>query len=109
MEWRRCCNMNNTEFIKDIPADQIAIIFKDFFEQHMLVYDIIKNADFVSINDISIDSASIMYRITMSNGVTEAELKRLLELDSSSLIIYGKEYKPNIFINGDLLCITINK
>ena len=90
--------MNNTEFIKDIPADQIAIIFKDFFEQHMLVYDIIKNADFVSINDISIDSAS-----------TEAELKRLLELDSSSLIIYGKEYKPNIFINGDLLCITINK
>lgn len=101
--------MNNTEFIKDIPADQIATIFKDFFEQHMLVYDIIKNADFVSINDISIDSASIMYRITMSNGVTEAELKRLLELDSSSLIIYGKEYKPNIFINGDLLCITINK
>lgn len=101
--------MNNTEFIKDIPADQIATIFKDFFEQHMLVYDIIKCADFVSINDVSIDNTSIMYRITMQPGVSEAELKKLLDLNSAPLIIYGKEYKPEIFINGDLLCITINK
>ena len=29
--------MNTLEFVKDVPAEQLALIFKDYFEQHMFL------------------------------------------------------------------------
>jgi hypothetical protein len=100
--------MNTIEFVKDIPASTVAAVFKDYFEQHMLVYDLLKGVDFVSLNDISINEASIMYSIKLNDENKDRLIKRF-QSASASLMIYGKTYTPEIFLNGDLLCITIKK
>ena len=74
--------MNNTEFVKGVPAETLAVIFKDFFDQHMFAYAMMKDIE---------------------------KLLENLNSSVSSLIIYGKQYDPEIYLNGDLLCITIKK
>lgn len=100
--------MNTIEFAKDIPASQLAAIFKDYFEQHMLVYDMLRGVQFASINDITMDKASIIYSVKLDNENREGLIRRL-QSQCSSLVIYGHTYTPEIYLNGDLLCITIKK
>lgn len=101
--------MTTIEFVQNIPATDIARIFKDYFEQHMLVYDLLRGVNFVSLNEISFDKASIMYSVNLgSEENKDAVLKRLTS-ECGSLIIYGRTFTPEIFLNGDLLCITIKK
>ena len=101
--------MNTVEFIENIPAEKVAEIFKDYFEQHMAVYDMLRGMEFISLNDINIDTASIMYSIKTLDEKTKLNLYDKLISPSGSLNIYGKMYTPEVFINGDLLCITIHK
>ena len=44
--------MNMVEFSNQIPSDQLIEIFKDFFEQHILAYDMLKGVEFVKVNNI---------------------------------------------------------
>ena len=103
--------MNTLEFAKDIPAEQIAEIFRNYFEQHMMVYDILRGVQFVSINKIETDPsrASIIYSIKLLDSRDKENLERKLNLSSGSLNIYGHTYTPQIYMNGDLLCISIKK
>ncbi len=103
--------MNTLEFAKDIPAEQIAEIFRNYFEQHMAVYDMLRGMQFVRINNIETNpnTASIMYSIKLLDARDKEWLERKLNLSSGSLIIYGKKYTPEVYMNGDLLCITIKK
>lgn len=101
--------MNTLEFAKNIPAEKLALIFKDFFEQHMAVYDIARGVEFVSLNDVSFNTASITYSIKVLDDKAKDNLLHKLQSSSGTLTIYGKTYTPDIFMNGDLLCITINK
>ena len=101
--------MDTIEFSKNIPAEKLARIFKDYFEQHMMAYYMLAGVDFVSINNISMDEASIMYSVKILDTNQKDALFRTLTRDSSNLNIYGKQYTPEIYLNGDLLCITIKK
>jgi hypothetical protein len=101
--------MNTIEFVKDVPAEQLAAIFKDFFEQHMFAYYLLRGVQFVSLNSVDIDTASIMYSVKLLDGDDKDKLLKLLTSQAGSLNIYGRHYTPNIFLNGDLLCITIKK
>lgn len=99
--------MNTLEFAKEIPAQKLAEIFKNYFEQHMAVYDMLKGTRFISINSIDMDSASIIYSIKMLDDNDKNILLNKFKGSSASLTIYGKVYTPNIYMNGDLLCIMI--
>jgi hypothetical protein len=101
--------MNTLEFAKNIPAEKLAEIFKDYFEQHMAVYDMLRGVEFISLNSVDMDTASIMYSVKLLNDQNKEDLVKKLQSTSGSLIIYGKPYTPNIYLNGDLLCITISK
>jgi len=101
--------MNNIEFAKEIPAAQLADIFKSYFEQHMIAYGILRDVEFVSLNDISMDKASITYSVKLLDAENKERLLNTLQSNSANIIMYGKSYTPNVFLNGDLLCITINK
>lgn len=101
--------MNTLEFSKNIPPETLAQIFKDYFEQHMAAYYMFKGVDFVSINSIDMDKASIMYSVKVLDTKQKDKLVDNLRRRSSSVNIYGREIKPEIFLNGDLLCITIRK
>lgn len=101
--------MNTLEFVKDVPAEQLALIFKDYFEQHMFTYDLLRGIQFGGINSIDINTASIMYSVRLVDGEDKDTLINHLKSKAGSLIIYGKQYVPDIFMNGDLLCITIKK
>jgi hypothetical protein len=101
--------MDNIDFIKNIPAEKLAEIFKNYFEQHMAVYDMLKGVKFISLNSIDMDNASLMYSVKVLDTESKDSLMRKLQSSSASLVIYGKQFTPNVFMNGDLLCITISK
>lgn len=100
--------MNTLEFVQDVPAEQLALIFKNYFEQHMFVYNLLKGMEFVKLNSINMDTASIMYSVKVLDTDDKEKLIRQLNR-AGSLNIYGKHYTPEIYLNGDLLCITIKK
>lgn len=99
--------MNMVEFSNQIPSDQLVEIFKDFFEQHIATYDLLKGVEFVKVNNITIDKSSIMYSVKLLDD--EDKEKLVHQLNNLPLTIYGKTYTPSVFLNGDLLCITISK
>lgn len=101
--------MNTIDFVKDVPAEKLALIFKDYFEQHMFTYDLLRGIQFGGINSVDINTASIMYSVKLIEGENKDTLVKHLQSKAGSLIIYGKHYVPEIYMNGDLLCITIKK
>ena len=101
--------MDTLEFAKEIPAEKLAEIFKDYFEQHMAVYEMLRGLHFVSINSININAASIIYSVKLLDESYKNNLLRKFSLDSGSVTIYGKKCIPDVYMNGDLLCITIKK
>lgn len=100
-------SMDMIKFSNQIPAEDLAKIFRDFFEQHMVAYDVLKGIKFVSINGITYDKSSIMYSVKLLED--EDKEKIVSHLNNLTLTIYGKEYSPKVYLNGDLLCITIDK
>ena len=101
--------MNTLDFVKDVPAEQLALVFKDFFEQHMFTYDLLRGIQFGGIKSIDVNTASIMYSVKLLEGENKETLVKHLNSKAGSLVIYGKHYVPEIYINGDLLCITVKK
>ena len=101
--------MNTLEFVKNVPAEQLALIFKDYFEQHMFTYDLLRGIQFGGINSVDINTASIMYSVRLIGNEDRDTLIKHLNSKAGSLVIYGKHYVPEIYYNGDLLCITIKK
>lgn len=101
--------MNALEFTKNVPAERLAEVFKDYFEQHMAVYELIKGMEFLSINSINVDKASIMYSVKILDEKERNNLISKLQVTSGKLNIYSRDYTPHIFMNGDILCITISK
>lgn len=101
--------MNSIEFSKNIPPEKLATIFKDYFEEHMAAYYMLKGVDFVSINSVDINKASIMYSVKVLDERQKDALLMNLQRTSTALNIYGQKIVPDIYINGDLLCITITK
>ena len=99
--------MNMVEFSNQIPSDQLIEIFKDFFEQHIATYDLLKGIEFIKINNITIDKSSIMYSVKLLDDEDKEKIVR--QLNNLPLTVYGKTYIPSVFLNGDLLCITIEK
>ena len=101
--------MNTLDFVKDVPAEQLALIFKDYFEQHMFTYDLLRGIQFGGINSVDINTASIMYSVRLVENEDKNTLIKHLNSKAGSLNIYGKHYVPEIYMSGDLLCITIKK
>jgi len=101
--------MDTLEFAKNIPPETMARIFRDYFEQHMAAYYMLKGVEFVSLNSVDINTSSIIYSVKILNEEQKEHLLKYLQKESIGLNIYGKQIMPDIYINGDLLCITISK
>ena len=70
--------MNMVEFSNQIPSDQLIEIFKDFFEQHIATYDLLKGIEFIKINNITIDKSSIMYSVKLLDDEDKEKIVRQL-------------------------------
>ena len=102
--------MNDTlDFSKSIPPEKLALIFKDYFEQHMAAYYMLKGMELISFNNVDIDRSSIIYSIRVLDPSQKERLLDILQRRSATVNIYGKIITPEVFMNGDLLCITIKK
>lgn len=101
--------INNTvEFSKQFPPDKLASIFKDFFEQHIAAYYMFKGLNFVSLN-ADVDRSALIYSVKLLDDDQVNRIIDHLQRSSSHLNIYGKTIIPEIFHNGDLLCISFKK
>ena len=101
--------MNSLEFSKEIPPEKLALIFKDYFEEHMAAYYMLAGVDFVSINEVNMDKASIIYSVRVLNPEQKERLVENLRRHSTALNVYGHIIIPEVYLNGDLLCISITK
>ena len=101
--------MDTLEFSSYIDPGTLASIFKDYFEQHIAAYYMLKGLDFAAINVSGIGTASIMYSVKLLKPEETNRIVDILNRESSNVIIYGIKIKPNIFVSGDLLCITLKK
>ncbi len=101
--------MNSLEFSKNIPPEKLAQVFRDYFEQHMAAYYMLKGVDFVSINSVDMNKASIMYSVKLLDDDQKYKIVDYLQRQSGTVHIYGYDVTPEVFINGDLLCLTIKK
>lgn len=101
--------MDNVEFIKNVPVATLARVFKDYFEQHMAVYDLLRGIEFVSLDNIDINSASLVYSIKVLDDKSRHTLLNKFNCSSASLNIYGRTFTPTVYIDEDLLYININK
>jgi hypothetical protein len=75
----------------------------------MAAYYMLKGVEFVSLNSVDIDTSSIIYSVKILNDEQKDRLLQYLHKESIGLNIYGRQINPDIYINGDLLCITISK
>ena len=64
--------MDTLEFIKDIPAEQLGCIFKNYFNQHMLAYDLLRGVEFVKLVNIDINTSSIIYSVKLHDEDSRA-------------------------------------
>lgn len=101
--------MDTLEFSSYLKPESLASIFKDYFEQHIAAYYMLRGLDFVSLNVSGLDAASIMYSVKLLKPEETNRIIEALNRESSNVIIYGIKIKPNIFVSGDLLCITLKK
>ena len=99
--------MDMIEFSNQIPSEKLSEIFKNYFEQHVLAYDLLKGIEFIKVNDITFDKSSIMYSVKLLDDNDKEKI--VTHLNNLTLNIYGNSYTPSVYLNGDLLCITINK
>ena len=60
--------MNMIDFSHNIPSDQLLNIFKNFFEQHMVAYDLLKDIDLVNFK-VTEDVSSIFYSVKIMKAV----------------------------------------
>ena len=99
--------MDAIEFSNQIPSDDLVRIFKDFFAQNMIPYVNQTVIAFFKINKITMNRSSIIYSVKL---LQEEDKQKIIKyINNLPLMIYGKKYTPHIYIEGDLLCITIDK
>lgn len=99
--------MDMIEFSSSIPSEQLANIFINFFNEHIAAYDILNGVQFVNMNIITENKSSIIYSVKLLEG--EDKEKLLSHLKNITVGAFGKVYRPDIYLNGDLLCVTIDK
>lgn len=98
--------MNMIEFSDKVPSEQLAIIFKDFFNEHIAAGYALTGIDIGDIN-VTSDSSSIMYSVRMLPQDNRDKLVQ--QIHNLHISVYGQIYIPNVYIEGDLLCITFKK
>lgn len=95
--------MDMIQFSKSLP--DILSIFKNYFEEHVVAYNLLRGVDFVKINDVVTDESSIVYSVEL---LDDEDINRLIKYSNNIRVdIYGKTYKPNIYLNNGLLHINI--
>ena len=100
---------NMVECSNNIPSTQLLTIFKNFFEQHMIAYELLKDIDLVDFRvDTNADTSSIFYSVKIMKESDKERIKSMI-CDSLSITAYGHTYTPSVYLNGDLLCITFKK
>lgn len=99
--------MNMVDFSHNIPSDQLLNIFKNFFEQHMVAYDLLKDIDLVDFK-VGEDTSSIFYSVKIMKESDKERIQNMM-CNNVSVTAYGHTYTPSIYLNGDLLCITFKK
>ena len=61
--------MNMVDFSHNIPSDQLLNIFKNFFEQHMVAYDLLKDIDLVDFKVGKCPKCGRLSEIIFSNKI----------------------------------------
>lgn len=98
--------MDFIEFSKTIPVSKLLDIFKNYFEEYAIVFNVLQDIEFEKINDIAVDKSSIVYSVRLKN---EEDKQRLLEtINDLNVEMYNRKFTIHIQIDGDLLYIYIN-
>lgn len=101
--------MDTLQFSSDINPNTLAKVFQDFFEQHMVAYYIAKGVGTGRIHSVDMNKASIIYNIHILTDNDAEIIRNYLDNLNGRVTVFGHNIKYTYCINGDLLCITIQK
>lgn len=115
--------MDSLEFSRYIDPKTLGYVYKNYFEQHMAAYYMIKGmkaCEFVGVHIPEIDknneyiysdgqTSYIRYSLKLLDESEKQDVINMLNSRASEYSVYGVMVKPKVFINGDLLNIEIHK
>lgn len=99
--------MDMIEFSSAVPSEQLAIIFNKFFNEHIAAYGVLNSIQYVSMNVITDEKSSITYSVKLLED--EDKEKLLSHLNNITIGAFGGMYRPSVYLNGDILCVTFKK
>lgn len=99
--------MDMIKFSDKVPSEQLAIIFKDFFNEHIAAGYALTGINIGDVNVITNDTSSIRYSVKMLPQDNRDKLVN--HIQNLHINVYGEMYIPSVYIEGDLLCITFKK
>lgn len=97
--------MDTIEFSSNIDAKTLATIFKSFFEQHICAYYLLNGLNFINMN-ADIDRSSLIYSVKLLEPEHIDYIINMVKKESSKLTYYGKKIIPDVYVNGDILCLS---
>jgi len=116
--------MNSVEFSKRIDPKTLGYVYKNYFEQHMAAYYMLKGmkaCELVSVRIPEIENKDdgfiysdgeksyIRYSLRMLDESDKEDILNMLNGKASEYSVYGVMVKPRVFVNGDLLNLEIHK
>lgn len=98
--------MNTTNFVKNVTSDNIFSIITDFFDEIMVLYNLIGNREDLGI--YTEDTSSIAtFRIIMES---EEDAKNLYDkLNYTDFSVYGNRFSINMILSENTITTTISK
>ena len=102
--------MDRMEFLNQIKFEcdnDLGCIMSGFFDQYMLLYDLVDTVENVVVLD-TYDNNGIKFLLTYSNIVSSAKLAEKLSVNPY-VIIYEKQYGISFSLLNNQVAITITR
>lgn len=98
--------MNTTNFVKNVTSDNISSMVTNFFDEIMVLYNLIGDRE--SLDICTEDSSSIAtFRIIMES---EEDAKNLYDmLNCTNFSVYGNKFDINMILSEKVIIATISK
>jgi hypothetical protein len=98
--------MNTTEFIHNIDSDNISLIIANFFDEIMVLYNLVGSREDLS---ISSDSNASLATFMLVMDSDEQALELYESLNNKNFSVYENNFYINMYLSGNRITTVITQ